>query len=120
MSDSNIESDNRFCDSALLAFSRHQQEDEMSKSAKTKRAPRRLSRSLFDKMLLDLVERIDRQIELTQAIKRSNTPNGQHIFIEYQLRTVFGVMLDSQLRDLMDIKTRIGNLCTGDMIKVTS
>jgi hypothetical protein len=26
-------------------------------------------------------------------------PNGEHIFIEYQLRTVFGVILDNQLRD---------------------
>jgi hypothetical protein len=85
--------------------------------AKSKRPTRRPSRSLFNKLLLDLIERIDRQIAVTQAIKRANIPNGEHIFIEYQLRTVFGVMLDSQLRDLMDIQTRAGNLCTGDMIE---
>jgi hypothetical protein len=38
MSESNIDSDDRFCDSALLAFSRHQQEDEMSKSTISRRA----------------------------------------------------------------------------------
>jgi hypothetical protein len=85
--------------------------------AKSKRQSRRPSRSLFNKLLLDLVERIDRQIAVTQSIKRANIPNDSHIYIEYQLRTVFGVMLDSQLRDLMDIQTRAGNLCTGDMIE---
>jgi hypothetical protein len=39
MSESNIDSDDRFCDSALLAFPRHQQEDDpMSKSTMTRRA----------------------------------------------------------------------------------
>jgi hypothetical protein len=89
------------------------------KKRKAKATSKRPSRraSLFNKLLLDLIERIDRQIEVTQAIKRANIPNGEHIFIEYQLRTVFGVILDSQLRDLMDIQTRAGNLCTGDMIE---
>jgi hypothetical protein len=74
------------------------------RTGKAKASVRPLSRPLLDKMLRDLTERIGRQIVVVEAITRANTPNDLHIYIEYQLRTVFGVMLDSQLRGLKDIK----------------
>jgi hypothetical protein len=80
-------------------------------------ASRRSWTALDDKLLLDLLDRIDRHIEVARAIGRANTPNDHHVHMEYQLRTVFGVMLDSQLLDLLDMRTRAENLCAGDMIK---
>jgi hypothetical protein len=71
--------------------------------AKTKRESRPLSRPLLNKLLRDLVERADRQVEVAEAIATTNTPNSQHTVKEIQLRTVFGLLLSTQLEGLRDV-----------------
>lgn len=74
--------------------------------AKTKRKPsRRLPQRLVDRMLRDLVGRIDEQLNFVEAMETANKPNGQHILVEHQLRTVFGALIERQLRGLRDIAT---------------
>ena len=71
--------------------------------AKTPRV-KRLSRSTLNEALRDLAERLGRQLERHEAIVAANEPNDKHTEIEYRLRTVFGVLLDSQLRGLREIE----------------
>ena len=84
----------------------------MTKSRTIKRpSSRPLSRGLLDKLLRDLVGRIHHHIDIVEAIQTVNKPNGQHILVEHQLRTVFDVMLDRQLCGLRDIE-RLAQIAT--------
>jgi hypothetical protein len=74
-----------------------------SKRRPLRKTPRRLPRSLLEKMLCDLVGRLDQHLNMVEAIDTANTPNGLHTVIEHRLRTVFGILLDSQLHSLRDI-----------------
>ena len=65
---------------------------------------RRLSRPLLDKMLREIAERLKQQVRIVEAINGTNTTNDLHTVIEHQIRTVFGLLLDSHLRGLRDIQ----------------
>ena len=67
-------------------------------------APRHLSRGLLDKMLRDLVGRLDGQIRAAEAIATTMRPTGDHTLREVELRRVFGILLENQLRGLRDVQ----------------
>jgi hypothetical protein len=63
-----------------------------------------LNRATVNKCLVELSQRLDKHLELAEAIAKGNTPNGEHmLYGEYRLRLVFGVLLENQLQSLHDI-----------------
>lgn len=64
---------------------------------------RPIPRKLLAAEMVNLSERLDRHLEMTEAIAAANKPNGQHVAIEYDLRLVFGLLLEGQLQSLRDI-----------------
>jgi hypothetical protein len=65
---------------------------------------RPLSRRALAAEVVNLSERLDRHLEIAEAIAAANKPNDQHIAIERDLRVVFGLLLDGQMRSLRDIQ----------------
>ena len=85
----------------------------MKRTRKTKRVPR-IRRASLGVMLPDLAERLDRQVQIGLAIQKTQEPNGEHTVAEHELRTVFGLLLESQLRNLRDIRDVARMLCPGE------
>jgi hypothetical protein len=64
---------------------------------------RPMSRRVLAAAVVDLTERLDKHLQIAEAIARGNVPNGEHIYAEYRMRLVFGVLLENQLQSLRDI-----------------
>ena len=64
---------------------------------------RPLSRRLLVEGMTDVSERLDRLMEVAKAIQQANRPNGEHVGLEYDLRTMFGLLLESQRESIRDI-----------------
>jgi hypothetical protein len=62
-----------------------------------------LNRATVNKCLVELSQRLDKHLEIAEAIAKGNVPNGEHIYAEYRVRLVFGVLLENQLQSLRDI-----------------
>lgn len=71
-------------------------------ATKAKRGPVRLSRQTLNKTLIDLTERLQKQLWLADAIVTVNVPNDHHTLMEHQLRTVFGIQLTALLSGMQD------------------
>jgi hypothetical protein len=63
-----------------------------------------LPRPLLDKTLRDLADRISRQANIAEAVMHSNAPDPYHVNIEHELRTMFDLLMESQLRSLREIE----------------
>jgi hypothetical protein len=66
-------------------------------------APRRLPRSLLEKMVADLTGRIKEQRSVAEAITKVVAPNGQTLHGEWPMRRVIELALDAHVRGLRDI-----------------
>jgi hypothetical protein len=65
---------------------------------------RYVSRCLLLQLLSDFCARTENQRQALDAIAATNTPNGLHTVAEHRVRTVTGILLESQLSGLRDIE----------------
>jgi hypothetical protein len=72
---------------------------------------RGLSRPALDRELVNLTERLHKQVWLAEAIIAANRPNGQHVMMEHRLRTVFGVQMEALSHELDGVYTLAHALC---------
>jgi hypothetical protein len=70
------------------------------KSQKT--ASKRLSRTLLEKSIADLTQRLERQYELARAIAACTAPHEDQTMMEFNVRTVFQAQMESLVRGLED------------------
>jgi hypothetical protein len=80
-------------------------------AAKAKRGPGRLRRTALNKELIELIERLDKQYWIAHAMVAVNRPNDHVVLIEHQLRTVFGLQLDTLLHGLGDVRDFAKAVC---------
>jgi hypothetical protein len=93
---------------ALLKLSQHRHRDQggaIMKRRITKRVPAALSRRVLDKMLADLVTRLEAHALDLEAIHHANKENSTDLVFEHLSRMAFRIALDHQERSLRDIKT---------------
>jgi len=64
--------------------------------------PKPLSRKALADITNDLAKRLDDQVLVMEAIVNAERPLGAHIVLEHRVRTVFGILLQSQLKQLQD------------------
>ena len=73
-------------------------------ATKAKRGPGRSSRTALNKQLIELIERLDKQYWIVDAIVAVNRPKDHDVMIEHQLRTVFGLQLDALLHGMGNVR----------------
>jgi hypothetical protein len=87
----------------------------VAKAAPRRKATKRAelpspSRSLREKLVADLVQRIGRQIEVANAIAKMIGPKGEDLVASVPKLTVLELALDMHVGGLHDILTRAQNI----------
>jgi hypothetical protein len=83
-----------------------------AKKVKRRAKERRgLSRLALDRELVNLNERLRKQVLLAGAILTVNRPNEKHVVIEHDLRTVFALQMEALFRELVGVQTLAYALC---------
>jgi hypothetical protein len=67
-----------------------------------KATSKRLSRTLLEKSVADLTQRLERQYELAQAIAACAAPHEDQMMAEFNARTVFQAQMETLVRGLDD------------------
>jgi hypothetical protein len=81
------------------------------KARRATKERRGLSRTALDRELVNLNERLRKQVSLAGAILTANRPNEKHIVIEHDLRTVFALQMEALFRELVGVQYLASALC---------
>jgi hypothetical protein len=71
-----------------------------SKQRPSKKNPRRMPRSMIEKMLTDLCERLKQQVNIAEAIANVATPTGETLWGAYPMLKVIELAAKANASDL--------------------
>ena len=66
--------------------------------------PKPMSRQTLAKGVQDLAKRLEDHAIVADEILEAERPRGNHTVLEHNVRTVFAVLMESQLKRLREIK----------------
>jgi len=81
------------------------------KSRKTKPTRSRLSRSLLEKVIVDLAQRLDHQVTIAESIIKVAAPTGDTLVGSVPILTVIQLALGEHLRELQHIESFARIIC---------